>query len=114
MWLLSSIKSNQVTENHPIQWVEIRIHNHFGPIILAYMLARFVHLHSFHDFLFRLVIIHIGHTLKCHFYANLFSGFSVGEIFYQTKRFYAYLVHVPTYFLPASSLFVLSLIYYMA
>ena len=73
------------------QWVEIRIHNHFGPIVLAYVLARFVHLHSFHDFLFRLVIIHIDHTLKCHFYANLFSGFSVGEIFHQTKRFYAYL-----------------------
>ena len=73
------------------QWVEIRIHNHFGPIVLAYVLARFVHLHSFHDFLFRLVIIHIGHTLKCHFYANLLSGFSVGEIFHQTKRFYAYL-----------------------
>ena len=78
----------------PSHWVEIRIHNYFGPITLAYVLARFVHLHSFHDFLFRLVIIHIGHTLKCHFYANVFSGFSVGEIFHQTKRFYAYLVYL--------------------
>ena len=68
------------------QWVEIRIHNHFGPIVLAYVLARFVHLHSFHDFLFRLVIIHIGHTLKCHFYANLFSGFSVGPGKFSPKQ----------------------------